>query len=123
MSKMSETLMGLLIFSVFALVFVIQGFVAMMTVNQYSKNTTEMTQIIRETGGLSSEAVAYGDHLKKQGITYQISDSNGGAVSSSKGYTGKTLYVKYNCKLKFSAGFEKSLNLNREDAVFITKRD
>lgn len=122
MSKMTETLLGLLIFSAFALVFTIQMFVGLMSSYQFSQRTTEMTQIVRETGGLGQEAVDYGKKLQKQGIQYQVTDSKGGAVSGNKGYTGKTLNVKYTGKLTFSAGFKQTLNLNREDSVFITKR-
>ncbi|MBX9158327.1 hypothetical protein ACTFR8_22270 [Bacillus cereus group sp. MYBK15-3] len=115
MSRFVETMFGMLIFAAFIVVFCIQAWIGVMGSQQFTQRTTEMTNIVRENGGLGAEAKAYGNQLKQSGISYSISGDTGQN-------TGKTLTINYTGKLKFQSGFKSTMKLERQDQVFITKR-
>ncbi|MFV1457197.1 hypothetical protein, partial [Bacillus mycoides] len=104
MSRLTETMFGLLIFAAFILVFCIQAWIGVVGSQQFSQRTTEMTNLVRENGGLGAEATAYGQQLNKDGIQYSISST--GKTPSDGSNTGKTLTINYTGKLKFQSGFK-----------------
>lgn len=118
MSEMKGAMIGMFLFVAVIIPAVL--FIGIGSLHQHAfiKISTEVTEVVKEEGGVTNRVVDIVDKLGDKGYTITFKDQNGASVNGKKDF-GESVIVDFNYKYHNVRGEEE---LNTQNVVFVNRR-
>lgn len=118
MAEMKSALIAMAIFVAFIVPFLFMISIGSLHQNAFMKITNEVTQVVKEEGGITEKVQNLVDELSDRGYTITFRNADGQVISGKQSF-GETIVIDYEYTHHNVRGEEK---LKTQSVVFVSRR-